>query len=297
MSERAAGLYLAAVNRAIDAVMAGLAGEVQLERVAKAAGFSPYHFHRIFKSLTGETLADFTTRVRLERAMRLMAHQPGLSLTDIAFECGFGSLSHFSRSFKRRFGSPPSAFDLDRHRAEHRRDLEASFHLEELPQPGIDSSFDLTIRELAARSVAYYRVTRPYEGDRVVRSAERLIAWAEQHDLADGQWLGYTWDDPEIVPMSKCRYDVGLEIPAEAFTGSSVGRLELPSMLVAEIEVNGSIEEEQTSIDWLYKTWLPRSGYVPANLPAFEAWEGLPFANGTEHFELRLQLPVIRRHQ
>jgi AraC family transcriptional regulator len=63
-------------------------------------------------------------------------------------------------------------------------------------------------------------------------------------------------------------------------------------MCVAEVVVSGDIALEARAIDWLYKTWLPGSGYVPDHQPAFEAWIGRPFAHGNEHFELACQLPI-----
>jgi AraC family transcriptional regulator len=101
------------------------------------------------------------------------------------------------------------------------------------------------------------------------------------------------WDDPEIVPHEKCRYDVGLEVP-EVTPRGEIGRIEFPEMLVAEIEMRGSIELELRAFDWMYETWLPASGYVPTDQPGFEAWIGRPFAHGKDHFELRLQWPVAR---
>jgi AraC family transcriptional regulator len=56
--------------------------------------------------------------------------------------------------------------------------------------------------------------------------------------------------------------------------------------------VRGSIELEQRALDWLFGSWLPRSGYLPADQPCFEAWIGRPFGHGYEHFELCVQLPV-----
>jgi DNA gyrase inhibitor GyrI len=50
---------------------------------------------------------------------------------------------------------------------------------------------------------------------------------------------------------------------------------------------------ELRALDWPYFTWLPRSGFAPAHSPAFEAFNGQPFAHGMEHFELRLQLPIV----
>ena len=63
-------------------------------------------------------------------------------------------------------------------------------------------------------------------------------------------------------------------------------------MKVAEIDIAGPIELELRALDWLFGTWLPQSGYAPDHQPAFEAWNGEPFAHGREHFELRLQLAV-----
>jgi AraC family transcriptional regulator len=63
--------------------------------------------------------------------------------------------------------------------------------------------------------------------------------------------------------------------------------------LIAEIEIAGTVELELRALDWLYLTWLPSSGYAPAHQPAFEAFNGRPFAHGGEHFELRVQLPIV----
>lgn len=132
---------------------------------------------------------------------------------------------------------------------------------------------------------------RSYRDGAVPRAIERLVQWADARGLGDGQWLGYMWDDPEIVPHEKCRYDVGLEVP-DVIPCGEVGRIEFPAMQVAEVEVRGTIDLEMRALDWLFGTWLPASGFVPTEQPGFEAWIGRPFAHGTNHFELVLQLPV-----
>ena len=62
--------YVERVNRAIDHIVRNLAQPLRLEEVSEAAGFSPFHFHRVFKALLGETLNQFVKRQRLERADR-----------------------------------------------------------------------------------------------------------------------------------------------------------------------------------------------------------------------------------
>lgn len=69
----------------------------------------------------------------------------------------------------------------------------------------------MRIRDLPVRSVAYIRVTRPYQGDAVVSATRRLVAWAEREGLANGQWLGYQRDNPEITALVDCRYHVAVK--------------------------------------------------------------------------------------
>jgi AraC family transcriptional regulator len=120
-----------------------------------------------------------------------------------------------------------------------------------------------------------------------------MVAWAEMQHLAGGQWLGYQWDDPEIVALKDCRYDVGLEVP-DVVPKNEIGRIEFPAMLVAQVEVRGSIDLELRALNWLFGAWLPASSYVPMDQPCFEAWIGRPFEHGQQHFELYVQLPVER---
>src|SRR5688572_31184052 len=82
--------YVDRVNRAVDYVTRNLDQPLRLEEVAKAACFSSYHFHRIFRALMGETLAAFVKRVRLERSVYLLSHRNGASLTAIALACEIG---------------------------------------------------------------------------------------------------------------------------------------------------------------------------------------------------------------
>lgn len=291
--------YVAHVNRAIDHVLTHLDHPLRLEEVAKVAGFSPFHFHRVFRMLVGETLAQFVRRVRLERALAMLCRQPDRSLTEVAIACGFASSSDFSRAFKQRYGVPPSAFDVQVFRDHRREDFKdaltdpATRHLLTRLPPGENpDGFAVTLREVPPRFVAYIRVHRPYEGTSVFDASTRLVQWAEAKGLAGGQWLGYTWDDPDLVPMEKCRYDVGVEVPARIHPEGEIGCLHLPAMTVAELRIAGAIDLEQRALDWLYGTWLPGSGRKPDDQPAFEAWDGRPFAHGFQHFELRLQLPV-----
>ena len=292
--------YTERVNLAIDHVVSHLGEPLRLADVSRAARLSPFHFHRVFQVIVGETLAEFVKRLRLERALVMMAHAPRSSLTMIAFRCGFSSSSDFSRCFKQRYGTAPSAFAIKGWREAHGSELQATVpessvapHLDRLPAAHNPDGFRVKIRDLPARTVAYIRVRNPYRGDAVAKATERLITWAERNSLADGQWLGYQWDNPEITTLADCQYHVAVETERFVARGE-VGRFRFPPMRVAQVEIRGGVDLELRALQWLYGTWLPRSGYVPDDQPGFEAWIGRPFAHGTEHFELHAQLPVRR---
>jgi AraC-like DNA-binding protein len=101
--------YAQRINRVIDYLRGNLDRQVKLEELAKVACFSEFHFHRIFGAVSGETLNNFTNRLRLEKAARLLRYS-GQNLTDIALECGFSSSATFSRAFRSGYDTSPSQF-------------------------------------------------------------------------------------------------------------------------------------------------------------------------------------------
>jgi len=292
--------YIGRINRAVTHVQQNLGESLQLDDLARVAAFSPFHFHRIFKAMIGETLNSFVKRVRLERALYLLTHRNGATLTDIALACGFASSSEFSRSFRKHYGVAPRHFDLEAFRKAQRQAMqdaltapEERYLLTRLPDGENPDGFVARILKRPARRVAYIMVQRPFELGRVPAAAERLVAWAKARNLEGGQWLGYMWEEPEIVALDRCHYFVAVEVPAGIQREGEVGVTDFAAMTLASIDIAGPIDLEQRAIDWLYATWLPSSGYVPDHQPAFEAWHGLPYAHGDAHFELSVQLAVV----
>ena len=112
--------YIARLNRVLDYIHANLAEPLPLETLAAVAGFSPFHFHRLFKTLAGETLGDYVLRARLEKAANLLLYDPHRPVLQVAVECGFSGAAVFTRAFKARFGRSPSSY-----RAEDRKNRKA----------------------------------------------------------------------------------------------------------------------------------------------------------------------------
>ena len=96
--------------RALAALEAETALEdLSLDRFAAKLGFSPRHASRLFRRELGYTFSDYTLKLRIERAKKLLA-STSRPVTEIAMETGWGSVSHFNATFRRRVGFTPSEF-------------------------------------------------------------------------------------------------------------------------------------------------------------------------------------------
>lgn len=98
-----------AVRNAKAFIHQHLAEPMSLEAVAKAVNVSPFHFCKLFKRATGLTFTDFVNRARVEKAKRMLM-KPAARITEVAYDVGFQSLSHFNRSFRRIASESPTEF-------------------------------------------------------------------------------------------------------------------------------------------------------------------------------------------
>jgi len=102
--------YNERIHQVVDYISEHLSDELTLEDLASVACFSSFHFHRIFTFTTGETPHDFIERLRLEKAANKLCTMPNKSVSDIAAECGYNSISSFSRAFKKYHKISPVGF-------------------------------------------------------------------------------------------------------------------------------------------------------------------------------------------
>lgn len=96
------------LKRVTDFVLANLHQDLSLEALAEQAGFSPYHFARLFRQTAGESPHQFVLRQRIEKAQYLL-RETNASLAYVALESGFANQSHLTRIFKRHLGLTPKA--------------------------------------------------------------------------------------------------------------------------------------------------------------------------------------------
>ena len=97
------------IEETISYIKNNLTAELSLETLSERASFSAIYFHKLFKASTGRTLHEYIEEQRIKKSINLLV-TTNMTLSEIAYECGFSSQSYFSYAFKRNMGITPRAY-------------------------------------------------------------------------------------------------------------------------------------------------------------------------------------------
>ena len=284
------------INRAIALIDRHIDQDLSLERLAAAAGVSPFHFHRIFSALTGESVHTLTTRMRLERALALKRRAPRTQWKAIAFAVGYRSTDVFARAFRRQFGCAPSRFDLQKWWSE-RADREAALSVSAYflrPAPPLPADFLVEITERPAATLIVSRAVGGYlDPQKLIAAYERIRAAAQALAVPlPGNLAGASQDDPELTPLARCRYDFTLEVPPDTTAPRGLFSASREAGRWAVTRVKGDFQAVDRAWNLFFKSWLPASGLNLRAAPAEELYHQTPAEIGWDHFDLTLALPL-----
>ena len=258
-----------------------LDGDVSLEALAARAGWSPFHFHRAFRSVVGETPKQYTLRVRLERAAARLAAGSDPVLA-VAAAAGFASHEVFVRAFRRRFNCTPTEYraialrdTTPRDRARHVALTDATapcvglFHLPVnlsrrrtlMPTLSIDR------RELTERPVLFVRMqTARHELPAAI--AEGVGKAYGYSQIAGFAVAGHPYTRYLSVGPGLMDIEVGLPLAAAAESQGDVQAGVLPGG-PAVVAVHAGPYEQLTETYAAVERWMQTNGLRPAGPP----WE------------------------
>ncbi len=97
------------IAKTIEYITANLTADLSLETLSRSVGFTPIYFHKLFRASTGKTLRDYVETERIKKAIELLLSTE-LTLTEIAYACGFSSQSYFSYAFKKKMKCTPREY-------------------------------------------------------------------------------------------------------------------------------------------------------------------------------------------
>lgn len=223
--------------------------KLSLEQIAKAASFSPFHFHRIFRAATGESLNCYIRRLRMEKAAGRLKYTED-RVTDIGLDSGYQTPASFSRAFRQvmgvsphdyRSGSTFSSDDIPKDQ-KHKENINM--------QPEIIEMADMPI--LFVRRVGSYSET-PADAWKTLKE------FARQHHpkLEGARYFSDGLDDPNITDEENLRFDACLSAPEERIEKGDVGRRTLEGGRYAIFMHKGPYVKLEESFNAIFQNWYP----------------------------------------
>jgi AraC family transcriptional regulator len=264
---------------------------VSLDELAAIANFSPFHFHRVFRGMVGESVMEHCRRLRLERAASRLKQSED-SVTAIAFEAGYETLDAFIRAFKSRFGMPPT---------DYRRDCSYKFSafdphsvLQEYPSLGKEGcTMEVSLKNVPPMQVVFVRMVGPY-AESAGPAWGKLCAWAGRKGLMRGKpvFIGLSHDDPDITPPDKIRYDACLVVTGEVAPEGDIGVQQVGGGDYAVALHKGPYERLSETYAFLCGQWVPKNGYRLRTVPPFELYVNDPGSARPEDLLTEVYQPV-----
>lgn len=298
MKNTTKNLYHERILTVLLHIQSHLDEDLSLESLAEITYFSPVHFHRIFKGMMGETVVEHIRRIRLERAaMRLVCGQS--TVTEASFDAGYETVESFSRAFRKMFGCPPSKYRDKHWEAMHARLPGIIHYLPETARDGLDikpiggTKMEVRIENIEPTKVIFVRHTGPYQDCETAWNT--LCGWACPKGLCEvgtSKFIGVCYDDPQVTPPEKIRYDACIVIDREVEGEGEIGTQTLEGGEYAITTHKGPYTTIEKSYAQLMGQWLPQSGKQLRNAPCFEVYLNDPKATPPEDLLTELHLPL-----
>lgn len=301
--------YLSRIHVVQDYIERNLENNFSLEELAIIAGFSKYHFHRIFKSIVNETLFQYINRIKIEKASSFLMHNPNMSITEISYKFGFTDSATFSRSFKKYYDISASEYRSNYSNnckidSKESKDLSITSRYNKSTPNIIWEDVNMKIKgnvevlDIEDMDVIYVRHTGAYRelGNVFPSLMNKLLGWAMARDLidmkGDMKLLAIYHDNPEITPEDQQRTSLCLGVSKDVEVSSEISKMIIPSgkYAIGHFELNA--DQFGEAWDYLYGEWLINSGFQPGDGLSFEMYRNDPNTHPEKKSLVDIYLPV-----
>lgn len=279
--------YLEAINRAIEFIESHTSKNIKLEDIAAYSFLSKFHFHRVFKSIIGNTAKEYLIRLRLEKAA-LQLKNTEKAINEIAYDCGYNSPEIFNRAFKAFFSTTPMRFrNNSKKETTIKKNLynNISFDALNITKP--------EIIEKESMNLAYIRHFGSYET--IDSSFEQLLSWATTNLLlkTPHSTIGIVHDNPEITEEANLRFDACIIISKEIQPQGAIGYKKIKGGKFAVFKYKGPFESFHTVYDYIYNCCLFEFQWELRDEPALETYISKPPFYGAKELITNFYLPIL----
>ncbi len=296
--------YIGRINKVIDYVETNLDQELSLACLSKIACFSPFHFHRIFSMLTGETLNAFINRKRIEKTAGIIFGSDNISLSDLAFKYGFNSASSYSRAFKKFYGVSPTEFNANSKQQFSKIGKVESKNGRKIVtfekyicsinniKNWISMNAQIVVKEMPELKVAF--VNHVGEFNQIGMAYEKLMRWAGPKGLLASPNLKTATlyhDNPKVTDISKVRQSACITLEQDIKTDGEIGTRTIAKgkFAVGRFEIN----DREFEMAWdSMCVWVAENGYKSTDADYYELYHNDHNTHPERKFILDICVPV-----
>jgi AraC family transcriptional regulator len=273
--------YMQSVYKVISYIEQNYNYDLTLEELSKVAGFSKYHFHRVFKSIIGENLSDYIRKVRLSSTT--LKFKTNQKITQIAITSGYETNASFTKAFKTHFGITPKEFSLN---AKKKKGLKMQ---------------EAKIVELKPVEVLYVRKEGAY--DKAAEEAWKiLMGFAYKNKIKykknlmgkDAMMFGIGHDNPNVIDEEKLRFDACITWDDKTVKpeGEILSKI-IEGGKYAKFLHKGAYENLKATYNEI-GDWIVESGLDVRDLPMFEKYLNRdPRRTKPENLKTEIYVPLI----
>lgn len=253
--------YQDRLDRVINYIYDHLDEDIDLNRLAEIACLSPYHWHRVYRGMKGESIVATVKRLRLHRAATQLANTK-LPLERVISRSGYGSASAFSRAFSDRYGMPPAKF----------RECGRPSNLIQFVAEGNAQMHEVEIKRLDEMVLvglfhqgSYHEIGKAFEKLNVFGRAKGLMG-------PDMRSFGVYFDDPDVVETGELNSFAGIVETQETFPEDPFERVQFSGGRFAVMRFKGPYAQLPSAYHWFYGTWLVQTEQILRDAPCLEAY-------------------------
>jgi AraC family transcriptional regulator len=257
--------YQARLDRVVDHIYAHLDDNIRPEGLAEVACLSPYHWHRIYVAMRGETISATIRRLRLQRAADRLANSD-LSIGTIAERACYSGADSFARAFREAYGQTPADYRATGSHAAFKAATEAEDHA---GFPVVIETLPATRCASVAHKGAYLQIDQAMGRLFTTLAAQKIMA-------PDQAMRAVFFDDPDLAPVEALRSRACSPVAEGLPVAPPLEETVLRGGLYARLRYRGPYADMKGAYRWLLGVWLPQSGYEPDDDPIFEAYLNNP---------------------
>ena len=251
---------------------------VTLEELIRVSGYSYYHFHRIFKAYTGESLKKYIKRLQLEKTLQKMQVDKE-NITQIAIQAGYHMPSSFNKAFKEMFGVSPSTY-------------KKSYEISRIEYPDIEP-----VRREIVEEKQMYSLRHVGDYEDLDSPIKKCMQFAGQNALIGKNFYLYTipHDNPDVTENERLRFDICIEKTKEVDI-SQIDWLHTKVIARGKYAVfrhRGNPKNLIALYNAIFGKWLYSSDIVLRDEPIFQKFLNNKYEVEEEDLLAEVYVPVV----